>query len=113
MSPLDPRKSQSANQPDLNIRDLLMPLFRRKRLFGLVFLGMLLVTVLVTVMVSSVYESKMEVLVGRQRLEPTVTSEPTLQTPPSPPPLTEEEVNSEIELLKSTDLMREVVLANG
>jgi uncharacterized protein involved in exopolysaccharide biosynthesis len=74
---------------------------------------MLLVVVLVTIKVSGLYESKMEVLVNRQRLDPMVTSEPTLQTPPSPPPLTEEEVNSEIELLKSADLLREAVLANG
>jgi uncharacterized protein involved in exopolysaccharide biosynthesis len=110
---IDTRTLQGANQPDLNVRDLLAPLFRRKRLLGLVFLSMLLVAVLVAVKVSGLYESKMEVLVNRKRLDPMMTSEPTLQTPPSPPPLTEEEVNSEIELLKSSDLLREAVLANG
>jgi uncharacterized protein involved in exopolysaccharide biosynthesis len=113
MYPLDPRKLQSANSSDPNIRDLLAPLFRRKGLVGLVFLSMFLIAILVTVKVSAIYESKMEVLVNRQRLDPMVTSEPTLQTPPSSPPLTEEEVNSEIELLKGTDLLREVVLATG
>src|SRR5580658_837938 len=104
MNPSDSQKLQVASPPDLNIRDLLAPLFRRKKLLGRVFLGMLLVAVIVTVIVSGLYESKMEVLVNRQRLDPILTSEPTLQTPPSPPPLTEEEVNSEIELLKSGDL---------
>ena len=33
--------------------------------------------------------------------------------PPSTPPVTEEEINSEVELLRSADLLREVVLANG
>ena len=113
MNPLDSRILPSANQPDLNIRDLLAPLFRRRRVVGLVFLAMLLLAVLVAVKVSGLYESKMEVLVNRKRLDPMVTSEPTLQTPPSPPPLTEEEVNSEIELLKSADLLREAAVANG
>jgi uncharacterized protein involved in exopolysaccharide biosynthesis len=113
MNEFDPRK-QATNSPDLNIRDLLAPLFRRKALLGLVFLVMLLVAALVTVGASGIYESEMEVLVNRQTLDPMVTSEPSPQAPPpSPQPLTEEEVNSEIELLNSTDLLREAVLANG
>jgi len=112
MNPLEFRKLQNATSPDFNTRDLMVPLFRRKGLLGLVFLGMLLVAVLVAMVVSGFYESNMEVLVNRQRLDPMVTSEPTIQTPPSPAPLTEEEVNSEIELLKSGDLLREAVLAN-
>ena len=109
----DSPKLQVVNPPDLNIRDLLSPLFRRKRLLILVFGAMLLVAVLLTVTMSGLYESKMEVLVNRQRLDPMVSSEATLQTPPSAPVLTEEEVNSEIELLKGSDLLREVVVANG
>jgi uncharacterized protein involved in exopolysaccharide biosynthesis len=109
----DSQKLQMMKTPDLNIRDLLAPLFRRKWLLGSVFLCMLLVAFLVTVMISGVYESRMEVLVNRQRLDPMVSSEATVQTPPAAPVLTEEEVNSEIELLKSPDLLREVVLANG
>lgn len=106
-------REQAAASSDLNIRDLMAPLFRRKELLGLVFLGMALVAILVTMVVSGLYASSMEILVKRQRLDPMVTSEPTLQQPPSPPPLTEEEVNSEIELLKSGDLLRDAVLANG
>ena len=95
------------------MRDLLVPLFRRKKMSGLIFVGMLLVVVLVAVVVAGSYESTMEILVSRQRSDPMVTPEPTLQMPSSPLPLTEEEINSEIELLKSGDLLREVVLANG
>jgi uncharacterized protein involved in exopolysaccharide biosynthesis len=98
---------------DLSIRDLLVPVFRHRRMLGLLFGGMLLIVVLAAVAVSGSYQSTMEILVSRQRLDPMVTSEPTLQTPGSPLPLTEEEINSEIELLKSGDLLREVVLANG
>jgi uncharacterized protein involved in exopolysaccharide biosynthesis len=112
MNSPDSRRFQSPNPGDLNVRELLAPLFRRKGLVAIIFFGMLTIAILITFMVSRLYESRMEVLVNRQRLDPMVTSEPTLQTPPSPPPLTEEEVNSEIELLKSGDILREVVLAN-
>jgi uncharacterized protein involved in exopolysaccharide biosynthesis len=112
MNALDPRK-QGANPPDPTLRDLLAPLFRRKMLLGLVFFGIVLGAVFAAIAVSGLYEASMTILVNRQRLDPMVTSEATLQTPPSTPPVTEEEVNSEIELLKSADLLREVVLANG
>ncbi len=51
-------------------------------------------------------------LIG-ERQDPTVTPEATAQSAPAPPPVTEEEINSEAELLKSPDLLQDVVLANG
>ena len=112
MNALDPRK-QGANPPDPTLRDLLAPLFRRKMLLGVVFFGIVLGAVFAAIAVSGLYEASMTILVNRQRLDPMMTPEATPQTPPSTPPVTEEEVNSEIELLKSADLLREVVLANG
>jgi uncharacterized protein involved in exopolysaccharide biosynthesis len=113
MGTSDLQTVQPGAPQDLSMRDLVVPLFRRKRLAGLVFIGMLLIAILAAVVVSGSYESTMEILVSRQRLDPLVTPESTLQAPPSQLPLTEEEINSEIELLKSGDLLREVVLANG
>ena len=113
MNPLESRKLQSVNSSDLNTRELLAPLFRRKRLVGLTFLTMLVVAGILALTVAGSYETTMEILVSRQRMEPMVTPQQTFQTPPTPPPLTEEEVNSEIELLKSGDLLKEVVLANN
>ena len=113
MNPLESRKLQSVNSSDLNTRELLAPLFRRKRLVGLTFLTMLVVAGILALAVAGSYETTMEILVSRQRMEPMVTPQQTFQTPPTPPPLTEEEVNSEIELLKSGDLLKEVVLANN
>ena len=54
----------------------------------------------------------MEILVDRERMDPSVSSEATSQTPVVALPLTEEEINSEAELLLSPDLLRQVVLAN-
>jgi uncharacterized protein involved in exopolysaccharide biosynthesis len=113
MNPLDPRKPQGANPPDPTLRDLLAPLFRRKVLLGLVFFGTLLAAVLVAVIGSFQYKASMKILVNRQRVDPMVSSESTLQQPLQPPPVTDEEINSEVVLLQSADLLREVVLANG
>jgi len=55
----------------------------------------------------------MEILVNRERVDPSVTSETTTQAPLTLLPLTEEEINSEAELLVSPDLLKEVVLANN
>jgi len=109
----DPRKPQDTNPPDPTLRDRLAPLFHRKKLLGLVFVGLLLGAVAGAVFDGFLHKASMEILVNPQRLDPMVTSEPTPQTSLQPPPVTEEEINSEVELLKSGDLLREVVLATG
>jgi uncharacterized protein involved in exopolysaccharide biosynthesis len=90
-----------------------MPLFRRKGLFAVTFVALLLCTVAVAYSLSHQYNAKMEILVNRERMDPMVTSQATNQTPVTPPPVTETEINSEVELIKSPDILKEVVLANG
>ena len=89
------------------------PLFRRKRLVSVRFWHSVLLAVLATISLSSTYKCRMEILVNQERLDPSVSSEATSQTPVAPPPLTEEDVNSEVELLLSPDLLEQVVVANG
>ena len=48
----------------------------------------------------------MEILVNRDRMDPIVTAEQFSQTAPVAPALTEEEINSEVELLQSADLLQ-------
>jgi uncharacterized protein involved in exopolysaccharide biosynthesis len=55
----------------------------------------------------------MEVLVNRERQDPMVTAEVVNQTPSATPPVAEEELNSEVELLQSPDLLRQVVISTG
>jgi uncharacterized protein involved in exopolysaccharide biosynthesis len=55
----------------------------------------------------------MEILVNRERVDPSVTSQTTTQAPANQLPLTEEEINSEAEILVSPDLLKQVVLANN
>ena len=59
------------------------------------------------------YTSHMSILVNRERVDPLVTTESTTQMITPSAPVSEEEINSEAELLKSRDVLEQVVLANG
>jgi uncharacterized protein involved in exopolysaccharide biosynthesis len=55
----------------------------------------------------------MEILVNRERLDPLVSTEATTQIMTADNPVTPEEINSEVELLSSRDVLEQVVVANG
>jgi succinoglycan biosynthesis transport protein ExoP len=97
---------------DPTLRDLVAPFFRRKRMIVLTFCGVLLGTVFVAFFASSLHQASMEILVNHERLDPLLTPEST-QSAGSPAPVTDAQVNSEIELLKSPDLLQQVVIANN
>src|ERR1700730_11891452 len=105
--------TRSDRTPEVSLRDVLSPLFRRRRLFVLSLCGILLGTILAAVLQPSQYEAHMEILVKRERVDPVVTTEATTQMAQAAPAVTEEEINSEVEILKSRDLLEKVVLASG
>jgi uncharacterized protein involved in exopolysaccharide biosynthesis len=94
------------------LRDLVAPLFRRKRVLIATFLFIFTVAAFLGLLRLHKYESHMSILVSRERLDPLVSTEATNQMG-NTPALTDQEVNSEAELLKSRDLLEQVVLANG
>ena len=99
---------------DITLRDLLAPLFRHKRLVAIVFLLVAVLTVAAAMRLSGSYESHLEVLVNRERVDPLVSTESETQLMGAPSSaVTEEEINSEAELLQSRDLLEKVVLQNG
>lgn len=98
---------------ETTLRDLVSPLFRHRRLATGCVVGALLCSIAATVLLSRKYESRMEILVNRERLDPVVTTESTTQVPQLAPQVTEEEINSEVELLQSRDVLEKVVLACG
>lgn len=103
------RESSSlARMPE--VRDFVAMGFRHKKLLAGVFLGVVALGVLAAFLMPA-YRSEMKLLVKRERLYPVVSAEdkPAMQREG----LTEEEINSEVELLKSEGLLRNVVLANG
>jgi uncharacterized protein involved in exopolysaccharide biosynthesis len=94
------------------MRDLVAPLFRRKRVLVVIFFLVFAVAALLSLLRFHKYESHMSILVSRERLDPLVSTEATNQMG-NTPALTDQEVNSEAELLKSRDLLEQVVFANG
>jgi len=93
-------------------RELAATLFRRPRLVGACFAFLLLATMLFVVF-SARYESHFMVLLRRGRYDPVVSSQPASPMDFTRPDITEEELNSEVELLRDEDLLKQVVKLAG
>jgi uncharacterized protein involved in exopolysaccharide biosynthesis len=91
------------------LRDIATPLFRHLKLVLLTFLGFLLATVLGIILLPNDYEAKMKILVKRDRVDQAVSPGRDAVVS-NPGGVTEEELNSEVELLKSRDLLEKVVV---
>src|SRR3954465_14358119 len=100
----------SSSSPTL--RDVAAVFFRQKRLLAISFAVIATAGILYSALFPS-YKAEMKVLLRRGRIDPAVSPTPT----PSPAfehdEVTEEELNSEVELLRDEDLLREVVLDTG
>jgi uncharacterized protein involved in exopolysaccharide biosynthesis len=93
-------------------RDVAAVLFRERRIVIVSFFVILLGTLLYA-LVTPAYQAKMEILVRKKRVDPVLTPAPT----PSPQfdrqEITEEELNSEVELLRDEEILRTVVRESG
>ena len=94
---------------NFTLRDLLAIGFRHKRSFLLCFCGILAGSVVAMFLVPPTYESKSQILVKRERVDPVVSAEKNnpLQVRED---VTEEEINSEAELITSEDVLRKAVM---
>jgi uncharacterized protein involved in exopolysaccharide biosynthesis len=92
------------------LRDLFAIMFRHRRLMALSFFGILLGAILAAVLQPNRYEAGMKILVKRERVDPVVTAEASAQSQFALA-VTEEDLNSEVELLKARDMLEKVVLA--
>ena len=88
-------------------------MFRRKALVLLTFLTVALGTAIVTYLLPNKYESRMKILVKNQRVDVAITPEATAVAPPVESEVSESQINSEIELLTSRDLLTQVVTECG
>ena len=93
------------------LRDVLAVIFRRRQLFVSAFLVVLAGTVLYGWLTPS-YQARMKVLLRRGRVDPVVTPEQKSPVEFTRPEISEEELNSEVELLRDQDLLRVVVEEN-
>lgn len=102
---------RSAHVPPPTLRDLLAVVFRQRRLALISFVAIFLAVVLYG-LVAPPYQSEMKVLVRRGRVDPVVTSTPS-QAEFERESVTEEELNSEVELLHDQEILRTVVRHSG
>ena len=99
-----------APSSSFTVRDLLAIVFRHKRTVVICFAGVLLGTVFAVL--ANPYRASTKFLVSHERMDPVISPQ---QTNPDAkaPDVSEEDINSEIEILKSGDVARRVVLAVG
>ncbi len=98
----------------VTLRDIATPVFRQRRLASLIFLGVFLGAVAGGLLMARKYEAEMKILVNRDRVDTVVTPDPNAAEVVAPvPAVSEEDINSEVELLKSRDLLEQVVAASG
>jgi polysaccharide biosynthesis protein PslE len=93
------------------MRELAMVLFRQGKLFVGVS-GLIVVLAVVYACAGATYRAQLRVLVRRGRSDPPATAQPNAPPDFSRVEVTEEELNSEVELLKDNDVLRRVVEAN-
>jgi uncharacterized protein involved in exopolysaccharide biosynthesis len=93
-------------------RDIVARIFRQRAVFLICFL-LVIAGFILTGQFTPMYKAEMKILVRKERVDPVVTtgqnSTPELQSMT----VREEELNSEAELLKGDDLLREVVIQAG
>ena len=96
----------------LSLRDVVAPLFRHRRLIAVSFLGICLGSVVAAFLLPKQYQAEMKILVKRERVDPILTTDKTTVVEPHSE-VSEEEVQSEVELLRSRDLLENVVKTSG
>jgi len=93
-------------------RELVAIFFRHKRPATIAF-SLVLAGAVIAALVLPAYDAEMKFLVKRERVDPVITGDQsTSQIQVASSEITEQEMNSEAELLTSEDLLRQVVLAN-
>jgi succinoglycan biosynthesis transport protein ExoP len=93
-------------------RELVRPLFRYRAAVTGTFLLAMMLTLAFAASLPRVYVAEMKLLIKRERLDSIVTSDARASATP-PADITETELNSAVELLKSRDLLERVVAETG
>jgi len=102
------------NNP-ISLREGAGALFRRRMLVLFTFLVVVTGTILVTLLLPNRYDSRMKILVKNQRVDVAITAQDTsgMNSPTVENEVSENQINSEIELLTSKDLLNQVVKETG
>ena len=93
-------------------RDVVAVLFRQRWPMLIAF-ALVIIVVAVSGVWIPTYEAQMKIVALRQRSDAMITSSANAPTQFNNEQISEEDLNSEVELLKSQDLLRKVVLTSG
>ncbi|HEY6768943.1 MAG TPA: GumC family protein [Candidatus Sulfotelmatobacter sp.] len=96
----------------INVKDIVAIGFRHKRAMLLCFMAVFLGAVLVGILMPTSYQAHTKILIKRERVDPVISpgqSAPVMIKNE----VTEEELNSEVELLESDDVLGQVATASG
>ncbi|HVI09081.1 MAG TPA: hypothetical protein VND65_12395 [Candidatus Binatia bacterium] len=104
------RNPEAVQSPTM--RELATVLFRQRKSF-LTIAGLVLILAVVFALAGEKYRSQLRILVRRGRADPPVAAQQNAPPDFSRAEVTEEELNSEVELLKDDDVMQSVVRATG
>ena len=94
------------------LRDMLVVIFRHRTLIAAAFLAIFVGVVVGTWLLPKQYEAQMKILVKRERADPIMTPDRSSQSLVLRD-ITPEDMNSEVELIKSRDLLENVVVTCG
>ena len=93
------------------LRDLVGMAFRRRRVIVLAFAGLMAGSLLAILILPPTYEAEMKILVQRDRVDPVVSTEATVNQ--GDRSLTLDEIASEVELFQSRDSLEKTVVDCG
>jgi uncharacterized protein involved in exopolysaccharide biosynthesis len=110
MSEEDLMRARESTPPTL--RELVMVLFRRRKVFACAS-GFVLAAAILYAFAGTKYEANMKVLVRRGRANAPVTAQENAPLDLTRMVITEEELNSEVELLRDDEVLRKVVQETG
>jgi len=111
MSDEDPTRGQIQQQAP-TLRELVMVLFRQRRVFVWVS-GLVFAVAVFYAALGTSYQANMKILVRRGRADAPVSAGSNAPLDLTHLAITEEELNSEVELLKGEDVLRTVVQQTG
>src|SRR5438105_7131428 len=99
---------QTGDMGSPSLRELAAIFFRQRQLIAIVFFAVL-GAVLLYGWLSPSYQAHMKILVGKGRIDPVVSPGPTQTLQLAAPQVSEEELNSEAELLQDAQMLHAVV----
>jgi uncharacterized protein involved in exopolysaccharide biosynthesis len=105
-------RKHCAHDSSFSARDLAAVIFRQQRI-ALITLVVVFSAGLIYATFGSTYQAQMKILVRRGRIDPPITAQATEAIDSSRNQVTEEELNSEAELLRDSEILRQVVLTTG